>query len=324
MVYNYTSSREVVAKIYADLDIQEEMHRISDIREWITEAVEKIGAFDQFVRKSVEVPVHDFRVRLPRDFHSMVQCAYSFSRPGRSWLPMRKATGSFQCVDFDPHWHHGMHHGTLSVPTSGDIMDQLRELIIMTYSIGRTISNAEADAIIANLLSDNGSGDVNNVMPILMSMINTNFGHGGSRHGSSNRFEPQYISNGGVLNTNVRHGSVMMSYNAFAVDETGFPMVPDLASYKEALYWYVVMKLKFVEMLTNRVNPNIYQMIERKWHIYRKQAYGECIMPDADAMESVQNEWLRIVPELGDHDSFFKHAGQKQNLYNKNGTPFSR
>ena len=44
MIYNYTRCESVIAKIMADLDMSEKNIRITDIKEWIFEAVEKIGA----------------------------------------------------------------------------------------------------------------------------------------------------------------------------------------------------------------------------------------------------------------------------------------
>jgi len=44
MIYNYTRCESVIAKIMADLNLSENKLRITDIKEWIFEAVEKIGA----------------------------------------------------------------------------------------------------------------------------------------------------------------------------------------------------------------------------------------------------------------------------------------
>nr|DAN22656.1 MAG TPA_asm: hypothetical protein [Bacteriophage sp.] len=40
-----------------------------------------------------------------------------------------------------------------------------------------------------------------------------------------------------------------MSYKAIATDERGYPLIPDLTSYQEAIYWYVNMKLSFPKFL---------------------------------------------------------------------------
>ena len=44
-------------------------------------------------------------------------------------------------------------------------------------------------------------------------------------------------------------GFVKLSYKAIATDERGYPLIPDLASYQEAIYWYVMMKLSFPKFL---------------------------------------------------------------------------
>ena len=44
MIYKFTTCESVIAKIMADADMSEKKIRVTDIREWIFEAVEKIGA----------------------------------------------------------------------------------------------------------------------------------------------------------------------------------------------------------------------------------------------------------------------------------------
>lgn len=52
MVYKLISSRSVIAKVLADLNIKEESLRISDMTEWCGEAIEKIGAITQLIHKT--------------------------------------------------------------------------------------------------------------------------------------------------------------------------------------------------------------------------------------------------------------------------------
>ena len=61
MIYNYTRCESVIAKIMADLDLSEKNVRITDIKEWIFEAVEKIGAPTQYeVVESGEIDCNYF------------------------------------------------------------------------------------------------------------------------------------------------------------------------------------------------------------------------------------------------------------------------
>ena len=73
MIYKYTKCESVIAKIMSDLDSGEARNRITDIREWIFEAIEKIGAPMQYLRKESGVDnvpilkIQDNQVPLPDD-----------------------------------------------------------------------------------------------------------------------------------------------------------------------------------------------------------------------------------------------------------------
>jgi len=57
--------------------------------------------------------------------------------------------------------------------------------------------------------------------------------------------KPEYFIKPGWIVTNKRKGFIKLAYKAIATDERGYPLIPDLTSYQEAIYWYVVMKLSF-------------------------------------------------------------------------------
>uniref|UniRef100_A0AAU8B8E9 Uncharacterized protein n=1 Tax=Dulem virus 42 TaxID=3145760 RepID=A0AAU8B8E9_9CAUD len=52
---------------------------------------------------------------------------------------------------------------------------------------------------------------------------------------------------------NRNKGFVKINYKAIATDEKGYPLIPDLPSYQEAIYWYVMMKLKFPMFLKGKL-----------------------------------------------------------------------
>ena len=39
-------------------------------------------------------------------------------------------------------------------------------------------------------------------------------------------------------------------------------------------------------------------------------------MPSTDDMESIKNNWIRLVPVQDEHDTFYSNLGQKQEIYN--------
>lgn len=85
---NMVSSKAVIAKIIADLDLKEDEIRISDVREYIGEAMEKIGAVQQLEHKVVNLKVENYQAKLPCDLYRLNQVAFSFEN-GCGWLPMK-------------------------------------------------------------------------------------------------------------------------------------------------------------------------------------------------------------------------------------------
>ena len=47
----------------------------------------------------------------------------------------------------------------------------------------------------------------------------------------------------GYIMTNIPEGFVKVSYYAIFTDEEAMPMIPDIESYKEAIFWYVTRRL---------------------------------------------------------------------------------
>lgn len=305
MITKLISTKTVIAKIIADLDLKENDTKITDIREWIGEAVEKIGAVPQFIKKVSGVgntpylKIKGHQAALPCDLHHLHQVAYS-NNGLEPWFPMRKATGSFDL------WGKSC-DGCCCEDCPNKIIpdDVLVNLVIDMYG---DIDKTKA----LELLNTN-----QNLKTILSNLINTHTTDY-SNASLKSSFGFQYTIKPGFIVCNVPCGYLKLSYSAIPVDEEGYPLVPDLVSYTEAIYWYVTMKLKYPEYLNGRMNREIYYDIRRSWNFYRNQAYSEALMPNEDGLESIKNTWNKIVPELHDHNTFYTHTGEKQIVYNIN------
>ena len=303
MVYNYTSSKEVIAKIYSDLDIQEESHRITDIREWVAEAITKIGAVNQFLKKVTVIPVNNYQAAMPSDLYNLNQAAYSFYN-GEYWIPMRAATGSFDT------WGCNC---TTNTSTEDIIMNDkvLVDLVKSLYKdyVGGTMDYATALAIV---------NTDDNVKSILKNLLNNTSNNANGANSLKTDYEAVYIIKPGYIVTNMQTGYIKLSYTALPLDEDGFPMIPDLPSYFEAIYWYVAQKLQYPEYRQGRLPQHIYYDTRRSWNFYCKQAYGDALMPNKDELESIKNQWNRLVPEQSEHSQFFTMSGRAQQIYNHN------
>ena len=135
--------------------------------------------------------------------------------------------------------------------------------------------------------------------------------------------KPEYFIKPGWIVTNMKDGYIKLQYKAIAVDERGYPLIPDLSSYQEAVYWYVVMKINFSKYLKGKlggkgVNNNgaVYSYLQQQWNFYRNQAYAEAMMPTADDMQNIKRDWNKLIPDWDGDETFFKHIGKQQSLYN--------
>jgi hypothetical protein len=261
MIYKYTSCKRVIAKVFQDLDLQEEPHRVLDFIDWIGEGLKKIGSFPQMVTKTLGkegyplLVIDEYQAKLPSDLHTINQVAFARD-PNGPFFAMRYATGSFSS-----------NHVVTNAPDP-------------TTDANRTQPNSENNTIFS--------------------------------------YDWFYNIQGGYIKTNLREGNLMISYQAIPVDEDGFPLIPDDESFLEALYWYINMKLLYPEFRSGRVRDAIYYDAKSSWNYYRKQAYGNAMMPDGDQLESIKNVWNKLIPEINANRTFFSTIGQQELFYNKN------
>lgn len=75
MIEKFTSVKEVIAKVYRDLSLQDE-DRWLDMVEWAAEALEQIGAFPQYINKVKDIEINAFRAAIPCDLHKVVGIMY--------------------------------------------------------------------------------------------------------------------------------------------------------------------------------------------------------------------------------------------------------
>ena len=302
MILKMTTSKSVIAKIIADLDLNEDDIRITDIRNWIGEALERIGSVNQLEHKVATIELNDYQAKLPCDLHRLNSVAYSSQSCG-GWVPMKKATGSFS-----------VYAGKCENCSDCKMLIKDIDLLPIVKNMYNLVTDAEA---LAKLNEDE------NLRQTLSALINqhTYCSKNGQKQNLANDMNysntVQYDIKPGYLYSNIRNGFVRLSYHAIYTDEEGMPMVPDNASYLEAIYWYVAMKLMYPKYLSGSMPQHIYYDIKKNWAFYCGQAYAQSLMPNQDEMEDIKNTWHTLVPEIREHDTFLSTLGDEQKIYNQ-------
>lgn len=300
MIDKLTTSKEIIAKIIADYDLKEDEIKITDIREWIGEGMEKIGAVQQLEHKVANLKICDYQAKLPCDLYRLNQVAFSFEN-SCGWLPMRKVTNSFgiykKCGECDP-----------------KMLIQDNALLPLVKNIFNLDNDKDALEIL------NSDQNIKQTLSALVNQYTVPSNNGRLIVGNPATFNTslQYSTKPGYITVNVPCGWVKVSYHAIPTDEDNMPMIPDLTSYKEALMYYIGTKLLYSKWIKGQVSNEIYYTIKRSWNFYRKQAYAEAMMPTVDELESIKNVWHKPYTEFRDHDTFFETTGDEQILYNWN------
>ena len=307
MVYKYISSKTVVAKVYADLDLQDDGNKTSDIIEWIGEALEHIGSY-RFLTQKVSgedgepiLKIHNHLVSMPCDLYKLNQIAYSSNENG-PWLPMRVATGSFDmwsddcCKNEVKEWHIP---DTVLVDTFKklylDFPDKCRELGFReNYNYSEVLEMINKEHRVRELIK----GMLINQGYNIRNTTYTNFSN-----------DLLYVIKPGFINTSQKNGYLKLSYSALPSDDDGYPLIPDIPSWIEACYWYVVSKLLFPKFIIGEIRNDVYLHSKQQWNFYSKKAHGDAMAPNLDELESIKNNWNRLIPEYKEHSTFFSTTG---------------
>lgn len=228
MISGYTSIKPLIAKVYRDLKLTEEDRWVSMI-EWAAEAINLIGAFQQYIQKTEILTVTGKRTSLPCDFYQLQQIEYQ-------GVPLVEGSGTFDTTD--------------------------------------------------------DCKDCNN-------------------NQTKNRYI--YTINNSYVFTNF-DGDICMSYLAIPIDDEGFPLIPDSVVYYDAIFRYIVMKIYYVDFLAGRLPLAVYDKLENDWLTKCMAARGKANMPNLDQMENIKNSWVRLIPQMNEHASFFTNMNAQEQL----------
>lgn len=237
--YNSTSCKEVLGKVYRDLQM-EDSHWEADAIEWIGEGLEMIGAATQLERRQEVHSVQNYKLPLPSDL--------AFIR------------GLYKVPE------------NVTFTGAGDTL---------TYDAQEVESSAKRR--VPRKGEARGRG--------YLGSLHKGVGAPETSHPASH-IKETYVLNPGVIKTSWEKSLVVLDYKAIATDDDGYPLIPDEAHYKEALFWRIAMKL----FLRGYQHPQLnYQLAVQQWKSYAGKARTKAKMPDVDEMENFREMWVRFV-----------------------------
>ena len=132
--------------------------------------------------------------------------------------------------------------------------------------------------------------------------------------GNHRRNEFTYQIQKGILFASVPEGSVEISYKGIAVDEDGYPLIPDNEKVMLGLEYYILSRYLEPLWMMGKITDKAFEYIQQKRYFYTPSAFTSLQMPSLDKMETMMNSLNRLIINTTAHQNFFKKMGEKERL----------
>ena len=123
-----------------------------------------------------------------------------------------------------------------------------------------------------------------------------------------------YIVQKNILQASIESGFINISYKSIAVDEEGFPLVPDDERFKFGLEYFILFRYLEPMWMIGKITDKVFSYIEQKKLWYMGSANNSLQMPSPDQMETIMNGVNRIIIQNSAHAQAFKNYGIKEQV----------
>jgi hypothetical protein len=121
-----------------------------------------------------------------------------------------------------------------------------------------------------------------------------------------------YEINNNYLIASFEEDEVLMAYKGVALDDEGFPLIPDNVYYRQAITNYCQMMMDRMGWRAGKLPEAIYRDSQRDWQFFCQGARSAANFPNVDKMESIKNQWIRLKPQINRHDNFFQDLNLRE------------
>lgn len=130
----------------------------------------------------------------------------------------------------------------------------------------------------------------------------------------SRDYDLTYKLQGNCIFTSIKEGTVEIAYRAIAVDEEGFPLIPDNSSFIKALELYIKKECFTILFDLGKINQQVLQHTEQEYSWAVGQASSDLVRPSIDQLQAFTNTWNTLIQRTAEHNSGFKYNGVQEHL----------
>lgn len=305
MAYNLISVDTIISKLFREGLIGPSYNE-SDIIEMIGEALSAIGAFKQFEEKIDFVTITDHKGLLPEGLQEIVMVAYSLN-PDITTTSCTTSCGVDDtclgaCDEEDPDTCWSAHNKYY-------IPDQFYYDVIKDYTqIRSSLTGYFYNNYLPLRLASSPFSITKNLH--CDKCININYPS-----------EEEYSVHDGMIKTSFQEGSICIAYLSMPTDDDGYPMIPDMFEYQEAIVAYIMMKDAKSRYFSDpsAANRILYREMTQDWHWYVKGAKNKQLMPsNIDERERLFRGNMKMIKNNRGYYNFFGNLNDLER-FNLNG-----
>lgn len=114
--------------------------------------------------------------------------------------------------------------------------------------------------------------------------------------------QESYSLNPNYIHTTFKEGCITVYFLGLELDCDGYPLIIDDAIYREAITWYILMK-----MIGRGFKHQTFQYKDalEQWTKMYPKAQNRCRMPDIDSYEVFKKSWLGLARSTNMTNEFF-------------------
>lgn len=123
-----------------------------------------------------------------------------------------------------------------------------------------------------------------------------------------------FKTQGNIIYTSFKKGTIKVSYKAMSVDEEGYPLLPDEPTFLRALELYIKKQWFTILFDMGKINPAVLQNTQQEYAFAAGACNNTFVIPSVSEMESIKNMWNQLIPRFNEFKSGFKFQGNQEHL----------
>lgn len=121
-----------------------------------------------------------------------------------------------------------------------------------------------------------------------------------------------YKIQGMVIFTSTKDTDLEIAYRAFAVDEEGYPLLPDNTSFLRGLENYIKLQWFTILFDMGKINQAVLSNVQQEYAWAAGDAQSEFSRLDLDKAETLFNSFATLLPRNNEHWKGFFTNGAKE------------